>query len=90
MSRNQEPPYPSNRPGRQPSQARDDHSGYDDDDDPYGDDEGGDDENRENREHRPSKLPNREDDEEIAIDPDVDIIQVLDEDDLRQMDGPDA
>lgn len=105
MSRNQEPSHPSNRSGRQPSREdegpedREPEAPYGDDDgygdaNGYGDDDGDDDDGYgdDARAHRSSRLPNREHDEEeeIEIDPDLDIIQVLDEDDLQQMDGPDA
>ena len=61
----------------------DGYDGYDDGD--YGDYDD------EDRDRRLSKLPGRGGDEEIDLDiDDVDVMEVLDDDDLKQMDGPDA
>jgi len=52
------------------------------------DDEDGDGEDDGDREHRLSRLPGREEEAEMLAE--ADIMEVLDRDDLKHMDGPDA
>jgi hypothetical protein len=100
MTRNQEPSDSDHTSRRQSSPGDDPIEGsYSGDDGRgYGGDGNGDDNDEyDDRERRPSTQPHRDDrddaddrDDDGDIDIDPDIMEVLDNNDLEQMDGPDA